>query len=543
MIPRYLINFDSRNLPVNFTDVVVVGSGIAGLTAALELSKEFEVCLITKSKLKETATWYAQGGVATAVSAEDSPDLHYKDTLKAGAGLCNPQAVRVLVEEAADAIGSLINLGVEFDWLEDRIRLGREGGHSLARIIHSGDTTGSEIENTLIRAAKTWQSVQVNEYVFSIDLLTSNRTCYGVLAYDIQQKKILIYLSHATVLATGGAGQLFKVTTNPVVSTGDGVAMAYRAGAILSDIEFFQFHPTALDKDETPRFLITEALRGEGAYLRDSQGERFMVSVHPMAELAPRDVVTKEIVKVIRKNNDQCVFLDARHLPKKILETRFPNIWRKCQESGFDLSKDLIPVRPAAHYMIGGIKTDLWGRTNIKGLFVTGESACTGVHGANRLASNSLLEGLVFSRRIARFLKEHLPRVRRRNKSKLGRLTFKNSLSFEQYDLDTSKLRESLQGLMTKQVGVVRAGEGLEAALHEIKNLATVFLVQDASSLETLELKNMLLVAELMAKAALTREESRGAHFRQDYPQTNDKKWQKHLFFQLREEELLSEKV
>lgn len=518
MIPRYLVNFNTDKINRVTTDVIVVGSGVAGLSAALEISKQYDVALVTKGELKETATWYAQGGVATAVSEEDSPRLHLKDTLTAGAGLCDQDAVDVLVYEASDRIGELIRIGTKFDWQGDRIGLSREGGHRLARVLRSGDATGSEIEATLIRTVDAWRSIQVFEHRFAMDILVDNGRCAGIVCLDELSGELVLYLAKAVILATGGAGQVYSVTTNPEICTGDGMAMAYRAGATLVDMEFIQFHPTALDKDSMPRFLITEALRGEGAYLRDCYGNRFMVGRHPLAELAPRDIVTISMVHVMDKCNGAPVYLDATHIQRDILEERFPTIWKRCQENGINIAKDLIPVRPAAHYTIGGIKTDLYGRTGIKNLYATGEVACTGVHGANRLASNSLLEGLVFSKRIAETIMKELA-----TDEDMCVPDFELNYSMQRVegDLDFKEERQWLQKLMTDYVGVVRSEKGLKFAVSEL-NKKSELLKAEFTDPKGYELQNMLCVAGLVAKAALAREESRGVHFREDYLETSD---------------------
>lgn len=526
VLPRYLVNFDFREIKKSFSEVVVVGSGIAGLTAALEASKDFEVTLVTKRGLKETATWYAQGGVASAATREDSPQLHFRDTLAAGAGLCDPAAVTVLVTEGPDSIGHLINLGTDFDWLEDRLSLTKEGGHSLARIFHSGDSTGSEIQATLVRAAKTWRSVELKEQTFLVDLLTYEERCVGILTFDPNTGQLTAHLAPATILATGGAGQLYRVTTNPSISTGDGIATAYRAGARLADMEFIQFHPTALDEEENPRFLITEALRGEGAFLRDKQGQRFMVRVHPLAELAPRDVVVREIMKVTRENGAKHIYLDATHIPAQKLKRRFPGIWQRCKESGYDLSADLIPVSPAAHYTIGGVWTDIEGRTSLPGLYASGEVACTSVHGANRLASNSLLEGLVFSRRICRLLKRELPSL---NYKYLRRFKLSYQAPRKKARVDVEAKRLQLQKIMSEKVGPVRSEDSLKQAQKQLKLMEKILGVE-FDNVSGFELQNLIILAQLVVEAALQRKETRGCHLRGDFPERDDERWKKHIY-------------
>ncbi len=530
MIPRYLVNFDSQKLQKNFSDLLVIGSGIAGLTAALQFCKDYRVTPVTKSKLKESSTWYAQGGIATAVSQQDSPELHFNDTLKAGAGLCNPEAVKVLVTEGPKYIFELIRLGADFDRaLGDEIKLSREGGHSLPRIVHSGDSTGSEVEKTLVKAVKDCPGIVIEKNAFAIDLITFQNRCLGALVLPSRAKKPVMFLARAVILATGGLGQIFGITTNPLISTGDGVAMAFRAGAEVSDMEFIQFHPTALDISESPRFLITEALRGVGAYLRDCSGERFMIGAHPQAELAPRYVVVREMLKAMERCQDTHVYLDATHLSPDEIKEEFPHIYEHCQEFGYDLAKDLVPVSPAAHYLMGGVKTDTFGETNIPGLYVSGEVACTGVHGANRLASNSLLEGLVFSGRMKGQLDKAFSEVSR---DSLKEIELNFAIRRDKSSITIKKGRDRLNELMFKDAGVQRSKSSLEEVFDEINKMG-ILLKAEFHSPKGYELQNMIIVAYLIVKSALLREESRGTHFREDFPLIDDENWKKHIVLKM----------
>ncbi|MDO8885658.1 L-aspartate oxidase [Candidatus Oleimmundimicrobium sp.] len=526
-IPRYLIGFNTKDLEQRSSDLLIIGSGIAGLTAAIKSYQKYKVTLLTKGELKETATWYAQGGVATAMSEKDSPELHYQDTMKAGAGLCDPEAVKALVNEARESIDDLIKLGVNFDKaLSGKIELAREGGHSLSRILHSEDSTGSEIQSTLVSKVKSCQDIQIKENTFVLDFLTHKNRCIGAIVLEPGEKNPVVYFAKAVILATGGCGQLYKVTTSPSVATGDGIAMGYRAGAGVCDMEFIQFHPTGLYDKESPRFLITEALRGEGAYLRDCAGNRFMLGIHPLAELAPRDIVVREIVKAMKRCGEDHVYLDTTHISVEKLKKRFPMIYKRCKKSGFNLGKDMIPVSPVAHYMMGGVKTDTFGRTSLPGLYASGETACTGIHGANRLASNSLLEGLVFSRRICKILEDDIGKI---SKESIFNINLAYDFSGEKKDVDVDKHKELLREIMTSFVGVVRTKEGLRGALKKISSLENEIFKIKFDEVGGFELQNMLTVAKLITQAALIREESRGAHFRSDFPKNDDSKWKKHI--------------
>lgn len=520
---RYLMEFDTDELVSHRFHVLVIGSGIAGLTAALHAARLGTVALVTKGEIAETNTWYAQGGIAGAVGEADSVQLHLADTLVVGQGLCETDVVEAVVGEAPSALRDLVARGVRFDRGEDgAVELAREGGHSLPRVLHSGDATGAEVQRTLSELVRAEPAIRLVENAFLIDLLTHDGRCVGALVRDPATGRPEVYRADATVLATGGCGQVFRVTTNPLVATGDGMAAAWRAGAQLSDMEFVQFHPTALDSDASPKFLITEALRGEGAYLLDADEQRFMLGVHPLAELAPRDVVSRQIEKVMARTGRPNVWLDARHLGGEYLEHRFPTIWNACLQAGYDLGRDLLPVAPAAHYMVGGVRVDIEGRTSLPGLFASGEVACTGLHGANRLASNSLLEGLVFSRRIARVLADvpvgdAAPRIGSGPVEGLP-------------DADVARSRARLQETMSSLVGMTRAAAQLERAAGLLDGLLSAHEAPvDRAERARMELANLATVAMLITHAAWTRCESRGTHFRGDWPHRDDEHWRLHL--------------
>ena len=517
---RYLVGFDTEELTEFSSDVLVIGSGMAGLTAALgAAARGLTVNLVTKGEVTDTNTWYAQGGIAGAVGEADSVELHLADTLVVGAGLCDEDTVRAVVGEAGVALRDLVALGVDFDHeANGNVDLHREGGHSLPRVLHSGDATGAEIQNTLSVRVRNAERVTLFENRFLVDLLTAGDRCVGALIHDPTARRLSVFWADSVVLATGGAGQLYRVTTNPSVATGDGVAAAWRAGAELADLEFVQFHPTAFDSAATPKFLITEALRGEGAYLLDCEENRFMLGVHPLAELAPRDVVSREIVKVMQRCGRPNVWLDARHLGEALLKARFPMIFETCLEAGYDLSKDLIPVAPAAHYSIGGIRVDIDGCTSVDGLYASGECACTGLHGANRLASNSLLEGLVLSRRIVRALEPA---------SGGDGLRVSSQGDDEETAIDPAPARGLLQATMSDFVGVNRSEDGLSRAGAVLDGLCDLLDATPASPAD-LEVQNMITLATLTAHAARYRTESRGAHWRDDFPARDDAHWRVH---------------
>ncbi|MDK2887863.1 MAG: L-aspartate oxidase [Thermoanaerobacter sp.] len=522
MIGRYLVNFDTRQLPQENWDYVILGSGIAGLYTAYAASRfDRQVVVLTKYTMEDSNTDKAQGGIAAALGHSDSPALHLKDTLAAGAGLCDPEAVNVLVNEGPGRVRELIAMGARFDRENGQLALTREGAHSRRRILHAaGDATGAEIQRVLSGQARLSPNIEVRENHFAVDLLVQDNTCYGVLALDGSSGELRVFWGRAVVLATGGLGQLFEHNTNPAVATGDGIAMAWRAGAEVMDMEFIQFHPTVLSLPGAPPFLISEAVRGEGAYLRNRYGERFMPRYHDLAELAPRDVVVRAILKEMGSTASDRVFLDLSHLDPEKVQQRFPTISRTCASYGLDITRDLIPVAPAAHYMMGGVKTNLYGETSIEGLYACGEVACQGVHGANRLASNSLLDGLVFGGRIVERVNSLPPR-------RSGHPEFSCRELGDAPEMDAAHLRREIQSVMGKYVGPVRTAQGLEKALAFFEEWAHLAEYR-ARNVEEMEVRNMLLAGQLIAQAALIRTESRGGHYRLDYPQPRDL-WLKHI--------------
>jgi L-aspartate oxidase len=506
-------------------DFIIIGSGIAGLYTALLAQKVGSVLILTKGSLEDCNTRHAQGGIAAPIGKNDSPELHFKDTIAAGNNLCDVEAVRILANEAADRIADLIKFGVPFDTLDGEIALTREAAHSVSRILHAGgDATGEHIEVTLSRHIRA-SSIKVLEYCLATEiLLDKNKQVNGVRALDSRTGLFEDFECRFVILATGGAGRLYKYTTNSDVATGDGIVLAFHAGAEITDMEFFQFHPTAMRLPGVPPFLISEAVRGEGGVLRDVKGYRFMPDYSPDADLAPRDVVARGIIHQMIKTGSDRVFLDVTHIPPRQITTRFPNIYRFCLDHGLDITKDTIPVAPAAHYFMGGVKVNVWGETNIGGLFAAGENACTGVHGANRLASNSLLEVLVFSRRIIDRTGQKV-KAETRSQAKLEYHTLPERKTLKNIpQLNVS----NLQSLMWDNVGIIRDGKDLAKAANILYNWYTC--LPRATDRPSYELSNMVLNTRLITESALLREESRGAHFRKDFPDTKDS-WQKHIVF------------
>ncbi|MBE0428446.1 MAG: L-aspartate oxidase [Thermoleophilia bacterium] len=535
MTRPYLLAATDSSPSRRFYDVIVIGSGIGGLTAAVGAARKWKVALITKSVLRDTTTFLAQGGIAAALSEQDSADLHFEDTIRAGAGLCREEAVRILVEEGPLRVRELMEICPKFDRAGDDLVLASEGAHTVPRIVHAGgDATGMQVTSALAEAMRHGSRVQVLENEFVVDLLTNGGRCIGAVSLDLRTGDFTLNFATATVLATGGSGQIYSLTTNPRIATGDGMAMAWRAGAAIGDMEFVQFHPTGLYSDESPIFLITEALRGEGAYLLNHAGERFMVGVDPRAELGPRDVVVKEMVRQMQDAGKDFLFLDATHLDCDMLRQRFPNVSETLREKGYDLCHDKIPIAPVCHYMIGGIVTDVWGRSTLPGLYASGEVANTGVHGANRLASNSLLEGLVFSDRIVRDLDRYIVDMEelvRRLEIDLPGPSRKGNRPEE-----IAGGRRHLQTMMSRYVGTVRSEDGMLTALEELRRLHSS-LQAPRADLEEYELFNLLTVSVHVVRAALLRQESRGAHLREDFPETDDANWKHHINFRLREAE------
>lgn len=526
---RYLVPFNTGSVPQMFTDCLVIGSGIAGLRAAIEASDSCDVVVACKAELEESNTWNAQGGIASVLDSTDSFAEHIADTLKTGCGINDEEIVERVVKDGPELVTQLDKWGTEFDTHNGKIDITREGGHSHPRIAHAqGDCTGRAIAQALIRKIRQNEAITVVENFFAIDLITDDENnCLGIIGCSGTGTKQIVW-AKTTILATGGAGRLYRETTNPNIATADGLAMAARAGAVLCDMEFMQFHPTTLYIAGASRALITETLRGEGAILLDINRQTFMKEYHPDAELAPRDIVSRAILSQMLKTGSTHVYLDIRHFDKAHFSKRFPLINELVESFDIDVSKDLVPVRPSAHYMVGGVKTNSSARTGINNLYACGEVASTGLHGANRLGSNSLLEGLVFGKVAGR---EAIANAAKKpSVMSLHKLKYEVPQS-DRSRLDTADVLNSLRALMWRNVGITRSDQPLAEAQEIITFWQRYVLDKVFDSPGGWECQNMLTIACIMAKAAQGRTESRGVHFRKDFPEIDDKRFKTHIEF------------
>ena len=527
-------------------DFLVIGSGVAGLSFALKAARFGSVAVVTKKDKLETSTNYAQGGIASVLGPDDSFQLHVQDTLNAGDGLCHPDVVELVVRSGPERIHELLEIGVQFNRqsaADGPLDLGREGGHSRNRIVHAQDMTGRALEQALIAAAEQNPNITLFENHFTIDLITQHgsiragsmallqeATCWGVYVLDNNTQETHTFLAHVILLCTGGCGKVYVYTSNPDVATGDGLAMAYRSGAKLANLEFVQFHPTCLYHSRAKNFLISEAVRGEGGRLIDRRGQAFMEKYHPLKDLAFRDVVARAIDTEMKQSGDDCVFLDITHRDAEFIRQRFPNIYEKCLSLGIDITRDPIPVVPAAHYMCGGIVTDEWGQTSIANLYAIGECACTGLHGANRLASNSLLEAMVFAHQAVLHCTPHLEALRRRTLPDIPRWPA-NAPSASNTSGEMVLIAHNwdvIRRLMWNYVGIVRTDKRLSLArthVAQVRMEIKEHMPHIPINSDLLELQNLALVAELIIHCAIQRNESRGLHYNQDHPRRDDIHW------------------
>jgi len=525
-VRRYMVNIDSDSTPQISTDCLVIGAGIAGLRAAIEAAENSRVLLLCKSTIDQSNTWHAQGGIASVLSDTDTFESHISDTINTGCGVGDEEVISMVVRQGPQLILQLLEWGTEFDKVDGHIAATLEGGHSKPRIAHAhGDETGRIIAQALINQARHCPNIKIMENFYVIDLLTSDdNRCIGITGWD--GRNVQIIRSANTILATGGAGQLYRETTNPDVATGDGIAIAYRAGAVLRDLEFMQFHPTTLYVAGASRALITETLRGEGAILLDKNGNRFMKEYDQAAELAPRDIVSRAILAHMLKTKSTHVYLDVRHLDREYFAKRFPHIFELCESFDINISNDLIPVRPSAHYMVGGVKVDCSAATSIDNLYACGEIASTGLHGANRLGSNSLLEGLAYGKTAGQMASRHIETVSPLPKQRPLKYQIPDS---GRSRLDTSDVRNSLRALMWRNVGITRKAQPLAEAQEIIRFWQRYVMDKVFDSPKGWECQNMLTSALLMAGAAELRKESRGVHYRSDFPERDDEHFKKHI--------------
>jgi L-aspartate oxidase len=523
-------------------DFLVIGSGIAGLCFAIHAAQFGSVVIVTKNRLTESNTNRAQGGISCVLATEDSFDNHIEDTLVAGAGLCNKEAVEVLVKSGPQGIDELVQWGIRFSTAAHTTNpygfdLGKEGGHSHSRIVHAHDLTGREVEERLIEHLRALPTITIQEDMVAVELITehhlttashhTDNRCYGAYLFDTKSRRVISMRARTTCLATGGVGQIYLHTTNPEIASGDGIGMAYRAGASIANMEFIQFHPTSLFHEHSNSFLISEALRGYGAILKDRKQRCFMDEYHPLKSLAPRDIVARAIDNEMKKSGEPCVFLDVRHMDAERTKAQFPNIFKRCLELGIDITREMIPVVPAAHYVCGGIQVNLEGRSNISGLYACGEVACTGVHGANRLASNSLLEALVFSKRAAHDAARQLASLPLQPPQAIAPWDDSGTIDTEEWVLLSHNVRE-IKEAMWDYVGIVRSDFRLQRALRRIKLLEQEieeFYKRTKISAALLEMRNLVTTAHLVVASALKRHESRGLHYTTDYPNRDDRYW------------------